>query len=240
MIDSSAGEWARQTSIGIVKQMENRRPAYLTVTGLPLSFEFQWPFHKSTSGADFWVLHGTAYLEDGTGLRADFAIHLSQTMWHMLPNIEMHVALPYVINVVRKTADTKDLEFLRSGKRQPIPLSSRFKNFKEGTWKFAAATDDEIRETLRQSAYWIGHKLGRGRVQIADDTNLLYFGTTKQKMLEMADKLRAGGWIRIEGEDAIPSQLMTTHAEDFEKLERDNLAKLQQKHAFESAHKSAS
>ena len=73
-----------------------------TISGLPLSFEFEWPFHKSASGADFWVLHGTAYLEDGTGLRADFSIHLSQTMSDMLPNTEMSAALPYVINVVRR------------------------------------------------------------------------------------------------------------------------------------------
>jgi len=30
---------------------------YVTKTGLPLSFKFEWPFHKSTSGADFFVLH---------------------------------------------------------------------------------------------------------------------------------------------------------------------------------------
>jgi hypothetical protein len=219
--------------------MEKQRPAYLTLSGLPLTFEFEWPFHKSASGADFWVLHGTAYLEDGTGLRADFSIHLSQTMWHMLPNIEMHAALPYVINVVRKTIDTKDLEFLKSGKRQPIPLSSRFKNFKEDTWKFASPTDDEIRETLRQSAYWIGHKMGRGRVHMADDANALYFGTTKQKLMEIADKLRSSGWILLESEEGIPSPLMATHAEEFERIEKENLAKLQQKHAFESAHKTA-
>jgi hypothetical protein len=219
--------------------MEEQRPAYLTLSGLPLSFEFEWPFHKSASGADFWVLHGTAYLEDGSGLRADFSIHLSQTMQDMLPNIEKSIALPYVINVVRKTIDTKDLEFLRSGKRQPIPLSSRFKNFKEGSWKFASPTDDEILETLRQSAYWIGNKMGRGRVHMADDTNALYLGCTKQKLMEIADKLRTSGWIRLEGEDGGPSPLVAAHAEEFETIERDNLSKLQQKHAFESAHKTA-
>jgi hypothetical protein len=219
--------------------MENQRPAYLTVSGLPLSFEFEWPFHKSASGADFWVLHGTAYLEDATGLRADFAIHLSQTMRDMLPNIEMNVALPYVINVVRKTVDMKDLEFLRSGKRQPIPLSSRFKNFKEGTWKFASPSEAEISETLRQSAYWIGTKMGRGRVRLADETNALYFGITKQKLLEVAEKLRSSGWIQLEGEDGVPTQLVATNAEEFETIEKDNLAKLQQKHAFESSHKTA-
>src|SRR5512142_2495669 len=134
----------------------SERPAYLTLSGLPLTFEFQWPFHKSTSGADFWVLHGVAYLEDGSGLRSDFSIHLTQTMQPMMPDMEADTALPYVINVVRRMVDTKDLEFLRSGKRQPIDLSSRFKNFKSGGWRFASANDDEIQELLRQSVYWIG------------------------------------------------------------------------------------
>lgn len=219
--------------------MENQRPAYLTVSGLPVSFQFEWPFHKSTSGADFWVLHGTAYLEDGSGLRAEFSIHLSQTMQDMLPNMEEHAALPYVINVVRKTIDNKDLEFLKSGKRQPIPLSSRFKNFRKGTWYFATPSEDEIRENLRQASYWIGHKLGRGQIHVADETNALYYGTTKEKLLELADKLCSSGWIRLEGEFAVPTPLVIEHAEEFEKLERENLAKLQEKHAFESAHKTA-
>jgi len=216
-----------------------QKPAYLTLSGLPLSFEFNWPFHKSTSGADFWVLHGTAYLEDGTGLRADFSINLSQTMMDMLPNMDASIALPYVINVVRKTIDMKDLEFLKSGKRQPIPLSSRFKHFREGTWKFASATEDEVREVLRQSAYWVGHKMGRGRFSLADETNALYFGVTKQKLSDIAERLRAEGWITLDKEDGFPTPQVATHAEEFEKLERENLAQLQQKHAFESAHKTA-
>src|SRR5438876_512644 len=31
---------------------------WMTLTGLPLTIRLDWPFHKSTSGADFWVLHG--------------------------------------------------------------------------------------------------------------------------------------------------------------------------------------
>jgi hypothetical protein len=32
---------------------------------------------------------------------------------------------------------------------------------------------------------------------------------------------------------------VAAHAEEFETIEKDNLSKLQQKHAFESAHKTA-
>jgi hypothetical protein len=213
------------------------RSSYLTLSGLPLTFEFQWPFHKSTSGADFWVLHGIAYLEDGSGLRSDFSIHLTQTMHPMMPGMAADTALPYVINVVRRMVDTKDLEFLRSGKRQPIDLSSRFKNFKTGAWYFASAGDDQINELLRCSAYWIGVRLGRERFSVVDETNALYVGSTKDNLLRVAKKLETEGWVRLEGEFATATEKTKSNAADFEKLEQENLGKLQQKHAFESAHK---
>jgi len=215
----------------------SERSAYLSLSGLPLTFEFQWPFHQSTSGADFWVLHGVAYLEDGSGLRSDFSIHLTQTMLPMMPGMDADKALSYVINVVRRLVDTKDLEFLRSGKRQPIDLSSRFKNFKTGEWHFASATEDEIRELLRQSAYWVGVKLGRARFSLADKTNALYVGVTKQALADIAKKLESEGWLKLEGEFAVATDKTKSQASEFEKIEQQNLAELQQKHAFENAHK---
>jgi hypothetical protein len=213
------------------------RSAYLTLSGLPLTFEFQWPFHKSTSGADFWVLHGVACLEDGSGLRSDFSIHLTQTMRPMMPGMDADTALPYVINVVRRMVDTKDLEFLRSGKRQPIDLSSRFKNFKTGAWYFASASEDDIREMLRSSAYWIGAKLGRERFSVVDEANALYVGSTKENLSRIAKTLAGEGWLQLEGEFATATEKTKSNAAEFEKLEQENLTKLQQKHAFESAHK---
>jgi len=218
--------------------MEKQKPVYLTLSGLPLSFELQWPFHKSTSGADFYVLHGTTWLEDGTGLRAEFSIHLTQTMVELLPSPEQEAATPYAINVVRKVVDTKDLEFLKSGKRQPIPLSSRFKNFKENTWRFMSPSEAEVKDLIRRSIFWVGHKLGRVRVDIADQTNALYTGMPKDKLLEIGLQLASEGWIELDGHHAMASQKMLGAAAQFEKEEQDALGALQQKHAFESAHKS--
>ncbi len=53
---------------------------YVTLAGLPLSFELHWPFHKSTSGADFWVLHADIRLENSSGLHAPVAVNLSATV----------------------------------------------------------------------------------------------------------------------------------------------------------------
>src|SRR5689334_8581979 len=41
---------------------------FVTRAGLPLSIALNWPFHRSTSGADFWVLHGEIRLEATDGL----------------------------------------------------------------------------------------------------------------------------------------------------------------------------
>ena len=50
--------------------MTEQKKIYVTLSGLPLSFQFDWPFHKSTSGSDFWVLHGDIRLESSPGLHA--------------------------------------------------------------------------------------------------------------------------------------------------------------------------
>ena len=35
---------------------------YVTLAGLPLSFHLEWPFRKSTAGADFWFMHVRPYV----------------------------------------------------------------------------------------------------------------------------------------------------------------------------------
>src|SRR3954471_5698427 len=98
---------------------------YVTLHGLPLSFELQFPFHLSGGGADYYVLHGLVTLEDGSGLHAPVAVHMSQTVKEALPGVDEESALAPTISAIRKAVDTKDIEFLKSDKRQPSPLSSR-------------------------------------------------------------------------------------------------------------------
>ncbi len=54
------------------KRLRNPRPdAYVTLEGLPVSLRnFQWPFHRSTSGADTYIVHGEIHLEDALILRS--------------------------------------------------------------------------------------------------------------------------------------------------------------------------
>src|SRR5437867_11674427 len=89
---------------------------YVTLSGLPLMIELKWPFHKSGSGADFWVLHGDIKLGNSDGLHAPVAVNLSATVREVLPSLEPQDVEGPIINALRKEVDKRQLEFVKSGK----------------------------------------------------------------------------------------------------------------------------
>ena len=68
-------------------QTQTSKIIYVTRTGLPLSFKFEWPFRHATSGADFDVLHTVITLEKSDGLCALVAVNLSATLREVLPSL---------------------------------------------------------------------------------------------------------------------------------------------------------
>src|SRR2546430_11901428 len=97
---------------------------YVTLAGLPLSFELHWPFHKSTSGADFWVLHGDIRLLNSEGLHALVAVNLSATVRDVVPSLEPKDVEAPVIKALRKEVGRRQVEFAKSRKLLPVALSS--------------------------------------------------------------------------------------------------------------------
>ena len=81
-------------------QAGEQKKIWVTTTGLPLTIELEWPFHRSTSGADFWVLHGEIRLENSDGLHAPVAVNLSATVKEVLASLEPKDAEAPVINAV--------------------------------------------------------------------------------------------------------------------------------------------
>src|SRR2546428_11613849 len=117
------------------------RQVYVTLTGLPLMIELKWPFHKSGSGADFWVLHGDIKLGNSDGLHAPVAVNLSATVREVLPSLEPQDVEGPIINALRKEVDKRQLEFVKSGKLVPVQFFSRYYDFKRSKWIFGNATD---------------------------------------------------------------------------------------------------
>jgi hypothetical protein len=205
---------------------------YVSLTGLPLSFHLQWPFRKSTAGADFWFLHADIQLENSNGLHSPVAVNLSATLREVMPSLEPKDAEGPVINALRKDVDRCQLEFVKSGKLVPVQFSSRHYDFKRNKWVFGKASEEEIARLLMRKIYWQTRLVG-GPVWVGDPTEALYVESSVAHCLEVARKLGEQGLIKLKEEMAEPNPSLLAQAEKFASDMRTALAALENKHAFE-------
>jgi hypothetical protein len=207
---------------------------YVTLSGLPLLIELRWPFHKSGSGADFFVLHGDVKLGNTDGLHAPVAVNLTETVREVLPSMEPNDAEVPVINTLRKEVDRRQLEFLKSGKLVPVQFSSRYYDFKRNKWFFGKANDETIALLLMRKVFWQTKLIG-GTVWIGDPAEALYVENTVAHVLEVARGLAKSGLMTIEGEHASANAALMAQAEKFESDMKAAQTELEKKHAFEDA-----
>ena len=205
---------------------------YVTLSGLPLSLNLEWPFHKSTSGADFFVLHADIRLENSSGLHALVAVNLSATVREVLPSLDPKDIEGPVINALRKEVDRRQLEFVKSGKLVPVQFSSRHYDFKRSKWMFGKASDDEMALLVTRKVYWQARLVG-GAAWIEDPTEALYTETTSEHLLDIAKKLEAQALIKLQGQWATPNPSLMEQAAKFDADMRAALEELEKKHAFE-------
>jgi hypothetical protein len=205
---------------------------YVTLHGFPLSFELEFPFHPSAGGADYYVLHGLVTLEDGQGLHAPVAVHMSQTVREALPSVDEKGALAPAISAIRKAADTKDIEFLKSDKRQPIALSSRAFSIVTRKFTFQNPSDDQLLGYLKHSLYWRS-KLGQKDIELADPVESLYLTRTADELVEAGRKLAAEKWITLNGSKALGTPALMAESAHIEADTRKALEELNSKHAYE-------
>jgi hypothetical protein len=212
----------------------NQKPKtiYVTRTGLPLSFKLEWPFRRATSGADFDVLHTTITLENSDGLRALVAVNLSATLREVLPSLEPKETEGPVINALRKEVDHKQTEFVKSGKLVPLPLSSRHYSFKQKTWVFGKASDEEIARLIERKVYWQTRLIG-GDVWLGDAIEALYLDTSTEHVGEIAGGLAGRGLFTLSGLNATALSALMDQKERFESEMAAALRELEDKHAFE-------
>jgi len=212
--------------------MSEQREIYVTLTGLPLSFHFDWPFHKSTSGSDFWVLHADIRLEGSEGLHAPMAVNLSATVHEVMPSLEPNDIAGPVINALRKEVDRRQVEFSKSGKMVPVQFSSRHYDFKRSKWVFGKATDAEMELLVLRKVFWQRRLVG-GAVWVGDPTEALYVETSPAHILEIAGNLAKEGLLTLQAERASANAALMAQAEKFESGMQAALADLEKKHAFE-------
>jgi hypothetical protein len=185
--------------------MGNRPLHFVTLSGVPIHVsELKWPFHPSTSGADWHVLHGRAeLLGNSEGLHVEVAVGMTQTMKDALGSLEPDNAESMVVNAIRKTIDNGQLAFVKSGKLQPVHVTSRFYSFVTKRIQFPTQTEQDVMEMLKRRVFWLGAKSGKGApVSVAHPYDCQYVNFSREKMVELAQKLAAQGLLNLESEFA--------------------------------------
>ena len=181
------------------KRLKNPRPdCYFTLHGLPLSFgRFGWPFHESTSGADTSLVHGEVRLEDGGAesvLHAKVAVSMTVTFRDVVSAPEQPFAEGFIYNAVRKTMGQGQLELVKSGNRQPVPLTTRYYSMKQKKFVFNDTTEAQRKGFLAGKAFWLSGVLGAGEpVWLADPRDAQYMDTSLEDLRGAVKTLMAEG-----------------------------------------------
>ena len=186
-------------------RLRNPHPdAYLTLHGLPLTFrKFAWPFHGSTSGADSFIVHGEIHLADGKEslLHAKVSAALTQTFAEVVAALEQPFAEGFITNAVRKTLDQGQLELVKSGNRQPVPVTTRYYSMKQQRFIFNDTNEKQRHDYLAAKVFWLSHVLGGGApVWITDPRDAQYLNTTTAELKKTAALLVKEGLVLLEGD----------------------------------------
>ena len=208
---------------GEARRLRNPRPeCYVTLGGLPLAFgKFEWPFHRSTSGADTHIVHGEIQLADGGshGLHAKISASVTLTFAEIVPAMEQPYAETFVYNAVRKTVDMGQLEFVKSGNRQPVPVTTRFYSRWQKKFIFTETDDEERLRYLLSKVYWLSGVLGDSKpIWIADPRDAQYLNTSEADLLRMANHEAGEGLMVVDGEFAAATPALMARAAEYQAM----------------------
>ena len=212
------------------QRLRNPRPeCYFTMLGLPLSFSnFVWPFHSSTSGADTFIVHGQINLETGgeSLLHAKVSASLTRTFAEVVAALEQPFAESFIYNAVRKTLDQGQLELVKSGNRQPVPVTTRYHSAKQNRFVFNDTTEQQRTHFLAGKIYWLSGVLGGGApVWIADPRDAQYLNTATTELAKAASALAGEGLLSLSasGDWATATPKLLEQREKFEAEVEDAL-----------------
>ena len=230
-LSGELGEYLRV----LAQRMRAPRPdVFLTLHGLPISLQqFSWPYHRSTSGADSFILHGVAQLaEPESALHAKVAASLTVTFAEVLPALEQPFAEAVTFNAVRKTLDLTQLEMLKSGNRQPVPVSTRYYSFREKRFIFSETNDAKRKDFIRTKVFWISARLGgNSGAWIADPYDTQYLDCSADNLRKAAQELEKEGLVHLDstGDFAAATEKLASQADEFSARMQATLASLKPK-----------
>jgi hypothetical protein len=202
------------------KRLRNPQPdAYVTVAGLPITFsDFAWPFHRSVSGADTYIVHGVVHVADGTDspLHAKVSASMTVTFAEIVPAPEQPYAETFIYSAIRKTLDQGQLELLKSGNRQPVPVTTRYYSRWQKKFFFTDTDEQSRQQFLSAKVFWLSGVLGKAQpVWIADPRDAQYLNTTPKELVRAAEVLVASGLIILSEDFAAATPALLAREPEF-------------------------
>jgi hypothetical protein len=208
--DTTQPEFASQLALFLTEtaaRLHNPQPAsLLTLSGIPLTYSgFAWPFHESTAGADTSLVHGQINLADGTEsvLHAKIAAAMTVTFRDIVKAPEQPFAESFILNAVRKTLDQGQLELVKSGNRQPVPVTTRYYSSRSEKFVFNDTSEPQRREFLTAKTFWLSGVLGNGApIWLLDPRDAQYLNTTVADLKISVEALAREGVITLSADPA--------------------------------------
>ena len=177
---------------------------YGTLCGVPITFDIEFPFARSTEGGDFKFVHVHTKSESDTVFEANFSVHLTHTIAVSIVSSESVITQPLIINAVRKFIDAKRAVFYPEGEHpldlQVVTIGSSDYDYKTSKFVYQKATDDDIAGFLKRKVYWLGFRRGNQstRVCVADPYDAAYLGVSGERLQQAGAILAADGFVQLD------------------------------------------
>ena len=141
--------------------------------------------------------------------------------------MEQPFAEGFIYNAVRKTMDQGQLELVKSGNRQPVPVTTRYYSMKQKKFVFNDTNEGQRREFLAGKVYWLSGVLGEGApVWLLDPRDAQYLNTTINDLKQSVNSLVADELITLgpDEEYASPTEKLMGNRAQYEVDMADALA----------------
>jgi hypothetical protein len=141
---------------------------------------------------------------------------MTVTFAEIVPAPEQPYAETFIYNAVRKTLDRGQLEMLKSGNRQPVPVTTRYYSRWQKKFFFTDTDDNSRMDFLALKTYWLSGALGASQpVWIADPRDAQYLNTTAAELERMATDLAGKGLLKLEGDYASATPALLDRGEEY-------------------------
>jgi hypothetical protein len=131
----------------------------------------------------------------------------------------------FILNAVRKTFDQGQLELVKSGNRQPVPVTTRYYSPWQKRFSFNDTTEAQRRQYLAAKAFWFSAVLGGAAagqpaapVWLADPRDAQYLNTTPDDLKKSAAALAKEGYVTLakDTEFAAATPALAARAAEFQ------------------------